>query len=237
MKKLLKILIVLIIIFIVIISGIYYFKSHRKFKFTITDINNNSITGAYLIPDTQTVEYSSFNFYNENGQKLEFSDLSVGNIVYCGNLKDYCFERNKISEIEDDRISLDSFYLNYYSFRTSDLNKTALKCYGDEPTYSMPHGIFWVEYLNNVTNLRIINNNEAEANAIDNQDNLMLINATIEEIHDDYLMVSCTNSPKMIKVIYSKNNLSNFREKQKIAIFFASTNTSTLSDVRIKILE
>ena len=30
------------------------------------------------------------------------------------------------------------------------------------------------------------------------------------EIHDDYLMVSCTNSPKMIKVIYSKNNLSNF---------------------------
>ena len=35
MKKLLKILIVLIIIFIVIISGIYYFKSHRKFKFTI----------------------------------------------------------------------------------------------------------------------------------------------------------------------------------------------------------
>jgi hypothetical protein len=248
MKKLLKILIVLIIIFIVIISGIYYFKSHRKFKFTITDINNDSITGAYLIPDTQTVEYSSFNFYNENGQKLEFSDLSVGNIVYCGNLKDYCFERNKISEIEDDRISLDSFYLNYYSFRTSDLNKTALKklevgnrievtCYGDEPTYSMPHGIFWVEYLNNVTNLRIINNNEAEADAIDNQDNLMLINATIEEIHDDYLMVSCTNSPKMIKVIYSKNNLSNFKEKQKIAIFFASTNTSTLSGVRIKILE
>ena len=81
MKKLLKILIVLIIIFIVIISGIYYFKSHRKFKFTITDIDNDSITGAYLIPDTQTVEYSSFNFYNENGQKLEFSDLSVGNIV------------------------------------------------------------------------------------------------------------------------------------------------------------
>ena len=239
MKKLLKILIVLIIIFIVIISGIYYFKSHRKFKFTITDINNDSITGAYLIPDTQTVEYSSFNFYNENGQKLEFSDLSVGNIVYCGNLKDYCFERNKISEIEDDRISLDSFYLNYYSFRTSDLNKTALKKLevGNEPTYSMPHGIFWVEYLNNVTNLRIINNNEAEADAIDNQDNLMLINATIEEIHDDYLMVSCTNSPKMIKVIYSKNNLSNFKEKQKIAIFFASTNTSTLSDVRIKILE
>ena len=66
---------------------------------------------------------------------------------------------------------------------------------------------------------------------------LMLINATIEEIHDDYLMVSCTNSPKMIKVIYSKNNLSNFKEKQKIAIFFASTNTSTLSGVRIKILE
>ena len=93
------------------------------------------------------------------------------------------------------------------------------------------------DYLNNVTNLRIINNNEAEANAIDNQDNLMLINATIEEIHDDYLMVSCTNSPKMIKVIYSKNNLSNFKEKQKIAIFFASTNTSTLSGVRIKILE
>ena len=198
MKKLLKILIVLIITFIVIISGIYYFKSHRKFKFTITDIDNDSITGAYLIPDIQTVEYSSFNFYNENGQKLEFSDLSVGNIVYCGNLKDY---------------------------------------YGDEPTYSMPHGIFWVEYLNNVTNLRIINNNEAEADAIDNQDNLMLINATIEEIHDDYLMVSCTNSPKMIKVIYSKNNLSNFKEKQKIAIFFASTNTSTLSGVRIKILE
>ena len=142
-------------------------------------------------------------------------------------------------------ISLDSFYLNYYSFRTSNLNKTALKklevgnrievtCYGDEPTYSMPHGIFWVEYLNNVTNLRIINNNEAEADAIDNH---MLINATIEEIHDDYLMVSCTNSPKMIKVIYSKNNLSNFKEKQKIAIFFASTNTSTLSGVRIKILE
>ena len=126
MKKLLKILIVLIIIFIVIISGIYYFKSHRKFKFTITDINNDSITGAYLIPDTQTVEYSSFNFYNENGQKLEFSDLSVGNIVYCRNLKDYCFERNKISEIEDDRISLNSFYLNYYSFRASNLNKTAL---------------------------------------------------------------------------------------------------------------
>ena len=50
-------------------------------------------------------------------------------------------------------------------------------------------------------------------------------------------MVSCTNSPKMIKVIYSKNNLSNFKEKQKIAIFFASTNTSTLSGVRIKILE
>ena len=61
--------------------------------------------------------------------------------------------------------------------------------------------------------------------------------AVLLEIHDDYLMVSCTNSPKMIKVIYSKNNLSNFREKQKIAIFFASTNTSTLSDVRIKILE
>ena len=81
------------------------------------------------------------------------------------------------------------------------------------------------------------NNNKAEADAIDNQDNLMLINATIEEIHDDYLMVSCTNSPKMIKVIYSKNNLSNFKEKQKIAIFFASTNTSTLSGVRIKILE
>ena len=93
MKKVLKILIVLIIIFIVIISAIYYFKSHRKFKFTITDIDNDSITGAYLIPDIQTVEYSSFNFYNENGQKLEFSDLSVGNIVYCGNLKDYCFER------------------------------------------------------------------------------------------------------------------------------------------------
>ena len=53
MKKLLKILIVLIIIFIVIISGIYYFKSHRKFKFTITDIDNDSITGAYLIPDIQ----------------------------------------------------------------------------------------------------------------------------------------------------------------------------------------
>ena len=61
--------------------------------------------------------------------------------------------------------------------------------------------------------------------------------AVLLEIHDDYLMVSCTNSPKMIKVIYSKNNLSNFKEKQKIAIFFASTNTSTLSDVRIKILE
>ena len=70
MKKVLKVLIVLIIIFIVIISGIYYFKSHREFKFTITDIDNDSITGAYLIPDTQTVEYSSFNFYNENGQKL-----------------------------------------------------------------------------------------------------------------------------------------------------------------------
>ena len=131
---------------------------------------------------------------------------------------------------------------------TSDLNKTAQKklevgnrievtCYGNEPTYRMPHGIFWIEYLNNVTNFKIINNNEAEADAIDNQDNLMLINATIEEIHDDYLMVSCTNSPKMIKVIYSKNNLSNFKEKQKIAIFFASTNTSTLSGVRIKILE
>ena len=93
MKKFLKILIVLIIIFIVIISGIYYFKSHRKFKFTITDIENDRITGAYLIPDPQIVEYSSFNFYNENGKKLEFSDLSVGNIVYCGNLKDYCFER------------------------------------------------------------------------------------------------------------------------------------------------
>ena len=99
---------------------------------------------------------------------------------------------------------------------------------------NLPHAS---EYLNNVTNFKIINNNEAEADAIDNQDNLMLINATIEEIHDDYLMVSCTNSPKMIKVVYSKNNLSNFKEKQKIAIFFASTNTSTLSGVRIKILE
>ena len=125
--------------------------------------------------------------------------------------------------------------MNYYSFRTSNLNKTALKklevgnrievtCYGNEPTYSMPHGIFWVEYLNNVTNLRIINNNEAEADAIDNQDNLMLINATIEEIHDDYLMVSCTNSPKMIKVIYSKNDLSNFKEKQKSKICIICDN-------------
>lgn len=100
MKKLLKILIVLIITFIVIISGIYYFKSHRKFKFTITDIDNDSITGAYLIPDIQTVEYSSFNFYNENGQKLEFSDLSVGNIVYCGNLKDYCLKEEKLVKLK-----------------------------------------------------------------------------------------------------------------------------------------
>ena len=65
MKKLLKILIVLIITFIVIISGIYYFKSHRKFKFTITDIDNDSITGAYLIPQytilpTDKSENSSF---------------------------------------------------------------------------------------------------------------------------------------------------------------------------------
>ena len=95
MKKVLKVLIVLIIIFIVIIAGIYYFKSHRKFKFTITDIDNDSITGAYLIPDIQTVEYSSFNFYNENGQKLEFSDLSVGNIVILWKFKRVLFWKRK----------------------------------------------------------------------------------------------------------------------------------------------
>ena len=248
MKKSYKIMIISVIVVISIMSLIYYFKLKKKYKITITNIKDGIITGATLHYEPEIFEYNLTNIYNENGNKLELKDLSIGDMVYCGDVKDDFAQRGKIIKIEENKIYVNINYLEYYSFDTSKINNEIIKKLeagqrieitndSNEPQYATPYyGVFLINHLSNVKKVKTISNDKDELDAIENKDNFMMMEAIITEIDENYLTVSSTISSKKIKVIYSKDNLLNFKEQQKVLIFFNANiekENVILSNVKI----
>lgn len=248
---------IIIISLIFIISKIYKISLEKHYTCTITNIENNTIIGAYLNVSTSSFKYDDYSELIKDcyGNKINFSDLYIGETIYIYHENDNINYAAKIINIDFDNIYIQQSQLDYYSFLADNLeikdingNKIGISnlSIGDRIEIATEklkaNSIIPLKTLNgniisdlyNIKKIKVIDKNLSEQEAIENRNMIATKRAVILKVNEDYLDVMSTEkSTDLFTVKYEKNNNLQFSKGQEILIYFNGF-IDTLSPIKIK---
>lgn len=206
---------------------------------TITSINGNNITGAFLSVDPYGINYNNNIISDIHGNKINLSEISIGDRIYVYNNVDHTNYACKVVNIENNLISVEEPVLHYYSFSTKDavikdingkkIDVSGLSI-GDriniinknekiQPDIAMIFEGHSLENLRNVKKIKVIDKNLAEQEAINNRNMVATKRGVILKTNENSLdVMGAEDTNDLFSVTYDKD--IGFKQGQEILIYF-----------------
>lgn len=242
MKKTIKIIMLIICLAFfcgVAILCMNVINSYKKYTCTITGINGNIVTGAFL-----ELSKSSFNsnqriIKDSYGNTIDISKINVGDTIYVYNSTEHINNSCEVTNIENDIITVEQPQLFYYSFdaketvikdkegskinvsklnigdRISIINKKENIIIPDIIKNSQVHN------LSNIIQVKIIDDNIREREAIKNKNMVATKSAIVIRTNEDSIdVMGKEDTTDVFKIKYTNEGNIGFKQGQEILIYF-----------------
>lgn len=237
------------IVFIIIIVTLSFIialccqeiRLQGNYSCTITEIDENTITGAWLYLNPYGFKYSQKLISDNKGNRINLSELSEGDNIYVYNETKHISYVCTVVNIEGEIIYVEEPELRYYSFKANDatikdINGKGISIYdlssGDrinitnkkekiQPSIARSFEGHSLEFLQNVKNIEISEKDLNEQNAIANKNLFAIKRGIILEVNENSLNVmGVEDTTDIFSVITENDKDIKFKQGQEILIYF-----------------
>lgn len=251
MKKKIIIFIVILLLLVLFAVGFLVINYVEVSTFTITEINEDSVTGIGIISKrVENISDKSTRIKDVNGNNINISQVDVGDKIYIPNSEmllgqiDKKFILANVTNIENGNISVQIPDYTYYSFK-ADKNKLSKLNLGDNIiAINWPD---WIQYdvafskeghsvkkLDNVIWMAKLKQNSEELELIDNVNKKAIKEAEVVKVNKDSLdVMGLEDNTDLFTVSFSKEGNIGFKEGQEILIYFNGVVTKGVEEKQI----